>query len=595
MDNEKIQDDWWPDLLRPIADENPHANEQVLIAEIGHSWGADTYRHLYTALVPHGNVGKILEHRGGIDHEVSTSGPHPYFSSHAKAETFEPKFWVETGGLLENELEPLVVSWESANQRYIAPDQGLLMTYGLIPRITSSPKGQEIHWDDPTIPVRDVIISRSVSVFNYPSYTDAFVRIKRNYLQDYATIRGCDIVQIYYAEVWGAPPEEINSFLGEAESRKIALPGRLIEVRILKGTPRRYLAKVWGVRHLIAPKESPVTEGRWQYGELAWPGIQGLVRGQKDIGYWTPLAYVSDQVLEHYEGRSEFSIHPESGGVSYGIQWSSGNTQRVGRDLITVELKKLYEGTPPEVVQHWHKFAVLPPTEGIETLRLARNIATRARRIAYAVATLGESLATVATHTLSKPFSSKELTGLSSQEMDYVGWWNNSIIEPITRHAPLSMTREEFLKRCQELDQLVVEGLNEATLRQVLIRLGEDKEKISGFRSIKLLVRLVELASIANHSGHRLMEDSKEIQERAAEHSSTNFLQSLFILHELRTAASHRGSDGHQNRVEDALRYLQLNVESTKTGWGHVFDAILDAVANDLESANQIISQNAAS
>jgi len=71
--------------------------------------------------------------------------------------------------------------------------------------------------------------------------------------------------------------------------------------------------------------------------------------------------YVRDSVLTLYEGRPEFTIHPESGSVSRGNQWSVSPTRRVGRDLIAVDLKKLYEGTPPETVRHWHAEAVPPP------------------------------------------------------------------------------------------------------------------------------------------------------------------------------------------------------------------------------------------
>jgi hypothetical protein len=68
--------------------------------------------------------------------------------------------------------------------------------------------------------------------------------------------------------------------------------------------------------------------------------------------------YVRDEVLQHYQGRAEYQIHPESGGVGYGGWWATSRTHRVGRNHIRVELRTLYEGCPPHVIAHWHKFAV---------------------------------------------------------------------------------------------------------------------------------------------------------------------------------------------------------------------------------------------
>lgn len=79
--------------------------------------------------------------------------------------------------------------------------------------------------------------------------------------------------------------------------------------------------------------------------------------------------FVTDTVLAMYEGRPEFQIYPEQGAVSYGSQWSVGYTRRIGRDLIAVELRKLYEGAPPDVVRHWHRHAVAPPVGDLATHR----------------------------------------------------------------------------------------------------------------------------------------------------------------------------------------------------------------------------------
>jgi hypothetical protein len=48
-----MDDDWWPDLLRHIADDNPWADPQVVVAELSsydHPWWPG-FRMLWSALV----------------------------------------------------------------------------------------------------------------------------------------------------------------------------------------------------------------------------------------------------------------------------------------------------------------------------------------------------------------------------------------------------------------------------------------------------------------------------------------------------------------------------------------------------------------
>src|SRR5437870_5037499 len=100
--------------------------------------------------------------------------------------------------------------------------------------------------------------------------------------------------------------------------------------------------------------------------------------------------FVRDAVLGRYEGDDEFRINPEYGSVAHGNQWGISWTERVGRDLIELELKKIYEGARPEEVRHWHGFAVPgPPVASLAET----NVGLRAKRITYALADLGAALA----------------------------------------------------------------------------------------------------------------------------------------------------------------------------------------------------------
>lgn len=380
MSERRVPDDWWPEWLRDFPAENPLIQTSVTAAEVETTHDENQrYRRLFTALVPTKHLASVLTHRGAIGHEVRSSGPHPV--PFRGKWGYAPRFWIDASGTSAVRLEPLVTAWRSANQTVLLPDQGFLMTYGLVPRIVNAADVPEMHWDDPSFPQPDVVVARPVSSYRFPDHTGAHVTVEREYLQDYSTIRGRALVQVYYVQRAGPPTEEITSLLGDKEVVELRLPGRLVDLRLVDwGGTTLALAQVWGVRPLLEPGNAPVSAGRDDFGTLAWPGIAEAVTEESamNISLLQP-AYVRDDVLEIYEGWPEYSIHPESGSVSYGNQWGVSYTRRVGRDLIEVEIKKLYEGNHADTVRHWHHHAVQPPVD-ISRLRGEANVGTRARR-----------------------------------------------------------------------------------------------------------------------------------------------------------------------------------------------------------------------
>lgn len=60
--------------------------------------------------------------------------------------------------------------------------------------------------------------------------------------------------------------------------------------------------------------------------------------------------YVKDNVLLDYEGKEDYDILPEYGIVGYSGYLVMSDVYRYGRHHIQINLRKLYEGTPPDVV-----------------------------------------------------------------------------------------------------------------------------------------------------------------------------------------------------------------------------------------------------
>jgi hypothetical protein len=465
------------------------------------------------------------------------------------------------------------------------------MTYGLIPRVTSTSPFPEIHWDDLAHPTLDVVISRAVSRYGYasdtaldPTATGAFITIRRAYLQDYASLRGCSIIQVYYAQNKGPVSSETSALLGRRTVIAFEFPGRRVDVHLTAQSRENCLAAVWGSHQIITPGQLPIAEGREDYGTLLWPGIEKSMTA-KSARATIEHAYVRDTVLGKYEARPEYTIIPEIGCVSYLEQWDTGNTTRVCRDIIQVELKKLYEGCPLEVVRHWHSHAVDPPKGDIDELASAANVATRAHRIAYSVAALGESLSSVLMQILKRNVPPEDIVGLSKQQMNYRGWWLEPTIGSVAHHIPLDMTRDQFLSRCAALDQFVVEAVQESHVRAIATWLDTSIEKDDSTKSIELLARILRMARVAIQSGLKFGRDSQQIITRISEQVAHTGLPCLGTLHSLRIAKSHRGTTKDVTRIRKALAFLQIDEKSTAPGWGHVLDALMDKLAEEIDCA----------
>jgi hypothetical protein len=490
-------DSWWPSILRHIPEERPWKLPLVTAAEIRNPHEGATYedRTTVTALIPARklkNVSKSLRYLSEFATEVGTSdfrgvGPPAYV----------PKFWLDGGEL--GRFETLVVSWRGANRTVLMPDQGFLMMYRLIPRILD--RAGEIHWDELEEPTYDVVVSQPISVHSYGETTTGFVRIRREFLQDYATIRNCALVQIIYEKRLTEEDGEVGERLGKENHLSLERSDHKIWLRRFKEMPGQVLAEVWAARILARPGNAPVS--LQDYGELVWPGIEGQVTKKGALSQ-LPLArvYVRDGVLGKFEEAGGYEINPETGGVSNSGQWSVSYCERLGRDTIALELRKLYEGNRPSIIRHWHNYAIDPLRTGdFQLLRSLPNVASRSKRIVFALLGLGELISSFASEVLSSALSATDVVGLLRRDVNYYGWWKLPDSEKVARHIPVDLTEDRFLVRCGYVHQLVVERWRERPLRQLLQALGVPAKEITQFHSLKLLSVLVEMARICNMTG----------------------------------------------------------------------------------------------
>jgi len=576
-----MSDDWWPAPLAHIPAETPWAHEQVVVAEIKSFDDRPHTGHRITCagLVPNDQIDIVKKALANLNHEVSTSGPHPDYH---KDRPFRPAFWISAKDLPSEKYEPLVLQWRSHHSTVLQPDPGFLMTYGLVPRPGS---GGIVYWDDPEVPQAGIVTVSPPSVWDFPRGTYAYVSIARDFLEDYLTLRYMALVQGFWEMRWANIDADINERLGEHEGVNIDFADRRFQLGRYVGGRDIIYAQVWGARLIASPGPLPITSDPLDDEGLVWPGMQKPVTNCIARAFGVgDYVYVDDAVLADYEGRPEFKVSPESGSVSHGTQWSVGYCERIGRNLIRLELKKLYEGAPSRVIRHWHKFAVAPvPRSAYPAILEEPNIGKRAKGITFAVASLGAVLAVLANSVGLFDLGPEDFVGLRRAALKYYGWWTFETTEAVARHIPLALPADAFLDRCMSLHKLIVEGLSEGNLRRTLQTIGVPPDDIADFRTLKLLDSVVRLAQLAKASALSISKNGALLWERLGKEGTLPIqpIAHLFALYDLRTLKAHKGGDRNK-RLQDELKRFGVEPGDAAAGYGRILDGIYDALSAEL-------------
>jgi hypothetical protein len=519
---------------------------------------------------------EVLATPGGIGWKVESWGPDPIVD---EGETYKSAFWIIGPHGMGDRLEPVVVSWETHNKTVMMPDNGLLMTYGLCPRLQKTP--DKIIWDNLSRPQYGVISVTPLSHYEDLLYSGAEVKIDRQYLEDYASLKNCAVLAVFFEERRCRSDNELEEILKEQEIVEHSLPGRDLVIRRHEyhaDTP--ILCQIWGCRLVLVPSGRPISEERKP--DLEWPGIPGVVTRSRARAIGLPsLVYVSDQVLEKFEGRPEYSIHPEFGSVSYDGRWSLSYCRRVARDYIAFDIKKIYEGCPPAIIRHAHSFAV--PREAVEnqTRELGdQNIGHRARTLVEAFLSVGAEIAFLGDR-FGFAFHDEDIVSLSKPRIDYYGWWTIDALTPLGHRAALDMTKAQFLERCKIVYQLFA-GLKERPLRRMLTQIGLDDSQLSGFRSLKLLATLLQLCEVSLDTGLDMVGQRTEIVDRWDQNVRLDYLRPLFALVDLRIVAGHNLGRQEDEKIAAALKVFGLQEDSMNAGWGLALDRVYDHLIETL-------------
>ena len=579
---------YWPASLAHLA--LPYDNggsDYVTVAEISETPvnGNVGYRKVSVALVPLNLVDEVLQSTAATAHEVESQGPLPIVDDGGLPH--RSGFWIE-GFDRDTRFEPLVNAWSGSDIEVVVPDNSLLMVFALVPRQTGP---SSISWDDPRGLVYDVVRLSAISDHQRPKEERqrAFVEIRRDYLLEYCRIKQAAAVAFYYEQRESDGDAVFDQVMAGGDNEDFHLPGRLLNLQLHPHDEDggRQFAQVWGRRIVIPKGERRVFVE--DDPELIWPDHAGTMTMHR-AGREHAIAYVSDQVLRDYEGRPEFQIHPLSGGVSYRGQWSVGFCDRLGRDYIAVEIKKLYEGCPSAVIQHWHRFA--KPYAAASAERDAnqgdRNIGVRAQGLVHAYLALTRALATLVDR-LGLSFNEADIGGFSTEEVEYSGWWTFKVLMPLANVVPANIALDGFLARTVAVVRLW-ESLNEAPLRNSLVQLGIERRATEQLRPTKLLAAICQLATIGRQAGYRWPEDASHFVKQWDKDKRLEPFRRLFAVNELRQKAAHRTGNDFAAALAKDLDAFGIAEAAQAGGWGKAVDTVYDLLIADMNAIVELLS-----
>lgn len=314
-----------------------------------------------------------------------------------------------------------------------------------------------------------------------------------------------------------------------------------------------------------------------------WKGINGPVNGYRarfEMGL--AHAHVSDDVLAIYENDESYQVYPHSGSVRYASQWSVGHCERVGRNAIKVELKKLYEGTPYEVIDHWNKFSIDP--DGINTS--AENIEQKASRLIRNYFLFARLTSALFNKLINTTFTAMDVVNIDQEHMQQTGWQEFPLYDAIAAHVPASkFSKDQFLARCKKLYMLLGENLVQRNIRTLVKQLGFPNTETSAMGSIRLLELIIKYLKLAEESGLDPLNDRQAIIDRIAELKDYQSIPELIELNAIRQLDAHHSSDS-RTKLYNSLKIFGINANALSNNYATATDQVYDRLAEMFSHLN---------
>ncbi|MDE1161995.1 MAG: hypothetical protein PW792_08620 [Acidobacteriaceae bacterium] len=570
----------WP---APLAHcESPlikFSDDRVLIGEITSEEqnGYKGNRLFYTAMIPVSELPTVLQVQGGLHHKVSSDSSNTSLGAD-DSKVFQ--FWIQSPA--GPRYESLLAVWDNSKQTVLQIHPEFLAAYRLVPRNLANGM---VCWDDLSRPVYDVVRVESVSTYTSDGYSTARVTVLKDYLEDFLHQRSCAAVAVFFDERFSTDDTSVAEIIAKHGWHTVQA-ARQFWFKDIDLDFANQISQVSCTELLLDPHSSPISEPVEE--SLFWPGRTAPIHG-KGKGAFAPmeLAYVRDEVLAEFEQQPGYDTSPEGGWVGYGNHWAVSFVDRIGRNHLAIELRKLYEGAPFNVIKHYHAYAVVADVAIADRGQHGnRNIGVRAKELVYAFMAVNQTLAQIAEN-LGLVFTPTDLGQLGLEEINYCGWWTNPELKALGYTALEKMPLSELLSRTKDIFNLL-QRWQKAPLLQIAVSLGVKKNDIANFQSLKLIATVCQLAQIAKDSGLNLVADRQLIAPSWDSKVELGVLTPIFKLNGLRIMEAHSLAGGISNQLIEALALFGIDPQQHMQGWGLALDMIFDRTIDSLRKINTL-------
>ena len=560
-------------LLQPIGD-SPGLRVEVATRYDVDQYGPDReYVHMVMAAVPQSQLDGLGIPRAASSGVVS-SGSYDVGERGSLA-GFAPSV---------SGFDYIVASWGSGNFYSFNLAEKVWMVLGLSPRCLGGDL-QKVFFDDLSIPEFGVVEGEISTEYHFSPKRNVHWTMSNEYLRRYLWMRGAYGVRVFFYEALLPDGSELRAVMTGEDYVRLKPDGGWYDC-VIREHKERLLMQVWASVAAVSPELSPEPSA----DDLVWPSISGpMTRDRANSLVEFMHVCLDDRFLERYEDRDVFGTTPVNVygqwhcSPSYREQWSLTGCVRVGRNLVQVPMRELYEAKPDREIQHAHAHA-LDPAQVAEFDLREEHIVSKTARFVDQLLDLGDRLAALSSAVGATPQSANEIVGVSRAELRANGWLNYPKLSRLARVAPLSMTEQALLSRCKNIHELW-QCIPNGFLRDLLVSVGHTRSDIKDLGSLKLLQALSNIVERLNTDGERVeaFGDGAKPEDLTTENGA---FAMLFINNDLRIADAH-----DTGAVVRKLGTAGFDAAALNEGYGRALDCIFDGVIATFSHLNRELSK----
>lgn len=527
--------------------------------------------HMLMAVVPDSVGLPIIEHsdNGIVAYSV------PVLRNQGSEKDFSP----QVGG-----HDYIVASWSNGSFYTFNLAEKVWMALGLTPRCIGN-EHQKLVYDDLQLPEFGVAEGEVSGQYYYKASRNIRWYISNDYLRRYLWLRGGRGVRHFYFQSMLPDDARLRAMVGNEGHATFGGAGDWFDgdIRVANGG---FSLQVWATVQAVSCElcAEQTAEG------VQWPDVLEPVTSRSaNAMLGGPSIYLDDRFLERYEQNSFYGTTPVSiygrwhCSPSYLGQWSFTDCQRVGRNLIKIQLRELYKGKPSREILHARAHA----REASEVAQLdltEEHIVAKVDRLLSQFLDLGENLSRLAA-SLGIQKSPEDLFGFARAEVSANGWLSYPQLSKLAQVAPLSMSQHSFLSRCKSIHE-VWQRLPNGFLKQLLRAAGVPQKRVAELASLKLLQALLNVIERLDVNEEDL--DAFKSENEPEGWASRNAgVAMLFLNNDIRIADAHDAMGDSLTKMQD----MGFDTATLHEGYGRALDFVLNGVIDGFSAINRPLSR----